>query len=101
MAPCASAVAGRATVYRGHEGARAWLRSLYDVLDEASVEYSEIRGLGDRVLAIGQMRTRGTGSGAKTDSPFAHVTDLERGKAIRMWTYLDPKEALDAVGLRE
>ena len=99
--PALPLLLGEATVYRGHEGAREWLRDLYDVLDEAHVEYSEIRDLGDRVLGIGRMRTRGKGSGAETDSPFAHVTDLKNGRAIRMWTYLDPEEALEAAGLGE
>jgi uncharacterized protein len=98
--PALPLLLGEATVYRGHEGARAWLRSLYDVTDDAHVEYSEVRDLGDRVLAIGRMHTRGKGSGAETDSPFAHVTDFKDGKAIRMWTYLDPNEALEAAGLR-
>ena len=50
--PALPLLLGEATVYRGHEGARAWLRSLNDVLDEASVEYSEIR-----ILATGSWRS--------------------------------------------
>ena len=100
--PALPLILGEATVYHGHEGAREWLRSLYEVADEAVVEYSEIRDLGDRVLGIGHMRIRGRGSGAETDSPFAHLTDFgQDGKAIRMWTYLDPDEALEAAGLSE
>jgi ketosteroid isomerase-like protein len=100
--PALPLVLGEATVYQGHEGAREWLRNLYDVADKAEVEYSEIRDLGERVLGIGHMRIRGSGSGAETDSPFAHVTAFgENGQVIQIWTYLDPKEALDAVGLSE
>jgi ketosteroid isomerase-like protein len=100
--PALPLVLGEATVYHGHEGAREWLRNLYDVVDEAEVEYSEIRGLVDRVLGIGHLRIRGRGSGTETDSPFAHLTDFgPDGKAIRMWTYLDPEEALEAAGLSE
>ena len=32
---------------------------------------------------------------------FGTVTDMKNGKAIRIWTYLDPQEALEAAGLRE
>jgi ketosteroid isomerase-like protein len=93
---------GEATVYRGHEGALEWFRNLYDALDEVHVEYSEIRDLGgDRVLAVGRMRTRGKGSGAETESPFAGVTQAKDGKAIRISTYLDLEEALASVGLEE
>ncbi len=83
-------------------GALEWFRNLYDTLDEVHVEYSEIRDLGgDRVLAVGRMRTRGKGSGAETESPFASVTQAKDGKAIRISTYLDLEEALSSVGLEE
>jgi ketosteroid isomerase-like protein len=72
-----------------------------DVLDEIHVEYSEVRDLGDRVVAIGRIRTRGKGSGAVTESPFAAVTDVKNGKGVRVRTYLDPQEALEAAGLSE
>ena len=32
---------------------------------------------------------------------FGTVTDMKNGKAVRIWTYLDPQEALEAAGLRE
>ena len=32
---------------------------------------------------------------------FGTVTDMKNGKAIRIWTYLDPQEALEAAGLSE
>jgi ketosteroid isomerase-like protein len=88
-------------VYRGHEDLREMLREIGDTLDELTVEYSEIRDLGDRVLAIGQLHTRGNLSGAATESPFAVVSDFKNGKTIRVRTYLDPQEALEAAGLQE
>ena len=92
---------GAAAVYRGHEGIRRLYRDLGEVLDEFHTEYSEIRDLGDRVVGIGHTRTRGKGSGAVTESPYATVIDLEGGKAVRIRAYLDPSEALKAAGLRE
>ena len=89
---------GEARVYRGHDGVREMFRAFYDVLDEIHVEYSEIRDLGDRVLGIGLIRTRGGASGVATESPFAVVTDFKDGKAVRVRTYLDPQEAVDAAG---
>lgn len=74
---------GEATVYRGHEGVREVLRETDDVLDEINVEYSEIRDLGDRVVAIGRVRIRGKASGALTESAVGVVSDLLDGKAIR------------------
>jgi uncharacterized protein len=90
---------GEATVYRGHEGVREFFRDTDDVLDEIDVEYSEIRDLGDRVFVIGRFRARGKASGAETESPIATVSDIRNGKVIRIQTYLDPKEALEAAGL--
>ena len=66
------------------------------MLDEINVEYSEIRDLGDRVVGIGRIRIRGKASGATTESAVGVVSDLLDGKAIRVRTYLDPKEALEA-----
>jgi ketosteroid isomerase-like protein len=92
---------GEATVYRGHEGIREVLRDVYDALAELHVEYPEIRDLGDRLVAIGRLRARGTESGATTESAVVTVTDFRNGKAVRIRTYLDPKEALEAAGLEE
>jgi hypothetical protein len=33
-----------------------------------------------------------------TELAFGTVTDMKNGKAIRIWTYLDPQEALEAAG---
>ena len=92
---------GEATVYRGHEGIRELFRDLDEALDEWHAEFPEIRDLGDRIVAIGHVRTRGRGSGAETESPLASVCDIKNGKAIRVRTYLDPEEALEAAGLSE
>ena len=94
-------VEGKATVYRGHEGIRQWVRDLDDVFDEIDVQVSEIRDHGDQVFWVGQIRMRGRGSGAWTESPIASVSEIRSGKSIRIRTYLDPKEALEAAGLSE
>ena len=94
-------VEGEATVYRGHEGMRQWVRDLDEVFDEIDVQYSEIRDRGDQVVWVGQIRMRGRGSGAWTESPIASVSDIRNGKSTRVRTYLDPEEALKAAGLSE
>ncbi len=94
-------LSGKATVYRGHAGVREWFRELDQVVDEIHVEYTDIRDLGDRVIAIGRIRTRGRGSGAVTESPIGVVSDTRNGKSVRVRSYLDPAEALEAAGLQE
>jgi ketosteroid isomerase-like protein len=94
-------LAGAQTVYRGHEGVREMLGDAFEVLAEMRLEYSEIRDLGERTIAIGRIRTRGRESGVETESPVAAVTDFKDGKAIRVRTYFDLEEALQAAGLAE
>ena len=95
------AIGGQETVYRGHEGVREWLRDLYETLSEFQAEYLDIRDLGDRTVAIGQVRGRGRGSGAEIESPHATVVEFKNGKGFRIRTYLDPKDAFEAAGISE
>ncbi len=92
---------GEATVSRGHDGVREVMRELYEALAEIHLGYSKIRDLGDRIVGIGHIRTRGRQSGVVTEIAFGTVTDMKNGKANRIWTYLDPQEALEAAGLSE
>ena len=94
-------VGGEATVYRGHEGIREMLRDLYEAFAENHVEIWEIRDLGDRLVVIGRTRARGKESGAETESPWGGVAEYKDGRAIRIRTYLDPNDALEAAGLSE
>jgi ketosteroid isomerase-like protein len=86
---------GDETVYRGHDGVRQLLRDLDEVLAERQLDFSEIRDVGDHVVATGSLRIRGKSSGALSESPFGCVAELRNGRAIRIQTYLDPSEALE------
>jgi ketosteroid isomerase-like protein len=92
---------GEAEVHRGHAGVREMLRDLYEAFSEFQVEFSEIRDLGDRVVAIGRWITRGEESGAEVTPPLASVVDFRNGKAIRVRSYLDPEDALVDAALRD
>jgi ketosteroid isomerase-like protein len=92
---------GRTTVYLGHEGVREMFREFDDAFAEMHAELPDIRDLGDRIVGIGRIRTRGRGSGVETESPWGYVFEMQNGKVIRAWTFLDPKEALEAAGVRE
>jgi ketosteroid isomerase-like protein len=92
---------GEQTVFRGHDGVREMLRDLNEAFGEIRIEMSEIRDLGDGLVAIGRTRTRGKASGVETDTPLALVTEIRNGKTISIQAYLDPRQALEAVGLSE
>ena len=92
---------GEATVYRGREEVREALQDIFEAFADFRFEFSEIRDLGDRILAVGEMRGRGTESGVEIESPWAFLIQLRNGKATHVRVYLDPKEALEAAGLSE
>ena len=92
---------GGDAVYRGHEGIREFLSEVWEVLADTQLEFREIRDAGDQVVAVGHFRGRGKGSGVEAETPFAYVVDFRGGKALRVRSYLDPKEALEAAGLSE
>jgi ketosteroid isomerase-like protein len=97
----AALLGGEATVYRGHQGVRDWMRDQVEAFAESRIEYSEIRDLGERLLAIGRLSVRGNESGAKIESPVAWVVHFKSGKVIHVRAYLDHDEALEAVRLWE
>jgi ketosteroid isomerase-like protein len=92
---------GETTMYQGHEGVRELFRDIDQAFSEFRVEMSEIRDLDDRIVAIGAMRGRGKESRAVTESPLAYLVELKNDKAIRIRSYRDPQEALEAAGLGE
>jgi hypothetical protein len=57
--------------------------------------------LGDTVLLLAEMRTRGKASGAAVERAVGYVFELEDGLIRRAAAYLSRAEALEAVGLRE
>ena len=90
-----------ATVYRGHEGIRQFIRDVDEVLPQIQVELVEVRDLGERIVASGRLRARGRASGVEVESPIGWIIEFRGGRVIRMRDYLDPKEALEAAGLSE
>ena len=87
---------GRATVYRGHDGVRQLWRETDEIVSEIHYEIVDVSELGDRVVAVGHIRIRGTESGAETRSPIGYVFEFKDGKVIRMQSDFDPNQALEA-----
>jgi ketosteroid isomerase-like protein len=85
----------------GHEGVRQYMAKLSEVLDDYRVVAEEFIDAGDnQVLVFSREGGSGKGSGAPVQThPTAHLWALRDGKAIRMQSYWERSEALEAVGL--
>ena len=91
---------GSETVFRGRDGLRKYWDEWHSVW-EVTIEVFEMRDLGDVVLALGRVRTRGDASGIDIERPVSYVFEFEGALARRVRAYLDPQEALEAVRLSE
>ena len=80
------------------------VRSLVaDRLEAFAIEQQTERLIdaGDDVVAVVRWRARGQSSGAEAEMRLAMVNSLRGGKIVRVRFFLDPTEALKAVGLEE
>jgi ketosteroid isomerase-like protein len=79
----------------------AW-REWLGAWDEFKTEAREFIELGDDVLVLAEFRGRGKASGMPIEAMAgACLFSLRDGKVVRLGTYTDPAEALEAAGLRE
>jgi ketosteroid isomerase-like protein len=88
-------------VYRGHVEVQQWVEDLAVDWEFFEVHYEELRDLGDRVLIFGHWRARGRASGVESEQPATWLYDIKADKVVRLQTFTDRAEALEAVGLEE
>jgi ketosteroid isomerase-like protein len=91
---------GDESAFRGLEGLRRYWDQWHSVWD-LHVTVAETRDLGNTVLAVGAFKARGVASGAEIESPVAYVFVFDGGLCRKARTYLEPSDALKAVGLEE
>ena len=89
--------------YYGYEGAKQYRRKIAEVLDDYRMVPERFIDAGDdRVLVFSREGGRGKGSGAEVFTHLtAHVWTLKDGKAVRMQSYWERADAIEAVGLSE
>lgn len=98
MDPEVEFVGGGGAVYHGHAGVRELESLLRESFDEIRIEADEFRTAGDAVIALGRIRVQGRASGAAGESRRAWVMTFAAGRIVRLQTYEDQDEALEAVG---
>jgi ketosteroid isomerase-like protein len=93
---------GRATTYRGHDGAREiWRQDRGEAWERLTNRAQEFRDLGESVLALGHMDLTARATGIEIRQELGEVFDLRAGKIVRIRDFLTHAEALEAAGLRE
>lgn len=80
--------------YIGREGIDRFLAEVGETWEEFTPEPEEYRDLGEKVVALGRLKTRGRGSGVPFESPWGGVFDFRNGKIARIRTFLDHDEAI-------
>jgi ketosteroid isomerase-like protein len=86
----------------GREAVRRYLEDWIDVFDNVTNVPEELLDIGDdRVLAVQRATGRAKASGVETEIRYAVVYTLREGKIVRGREYMDRKQALQAMGLRE
>jgi ketosteroid isomerase-like protein len=85
--------------YKGHEGLRRYCEERAEVWAELHHETEEVREVGERIVAIGRLCGRGSGSGVEVEHHLALVFDLRGEQVLRVRSYSDPTEALESAKL--
>jgi ketosteroid isomerase-like protein len=87
--------------FEGHDGMRRFIVDTEEMFELFQISYTDIRDLGDRVVAIGKIRMRSRGSGIEADVPSAAVAEFRDGLLWRYKDYGNARLALAAAGLGE
>src|SRR6476646_5643311 len=87
----------------GYDGIVAYAAKIAEALDDYRMMPEQFIDAGDgQVLVFSREGGRGKGSGAEVEThPTAHLWTLRDGLAIRMQSYWEREDALEAVGLAE
>ena len=96
----AARMEGAETVSRGLDELRRFLGRLARGLESDRSRSRRPATSATPFSFLGGFDARGEGSGVNLEQPVAYVFEFEDGLARRVRGYLDPQQALEAVGLR-
>jgi ketosteroid isomerase-like protein len=83
----------------GPDGVKEFMTGLADLYEGFRTNFSDVRDLGDRVLAIGTQTAIARGSGMEQESPLAIVATYRNGLITHFKDYGEKELALEAAGL--
>jgi ketosteroid isomerase-like protein len=93
---------GKATTFKGHDGARrAWAEYHGEMFERLTIQVEEIRDLGESVLLLGRFTVTGRATHIEFDSEVGQLITFRDGKVATVHDYLSHREALEAAGLEE
>ena len=87
--------------YTGIEGVRQFYSGWIQSWDEFRMTLQQLVDVGERVVAISDIRGTGRGSGLAVNMRSADVFTLREGRIVGHVGYPEASEALEAVGLGE
>jgi ketosteroid isomerase-like protein len=83
--------------FRGLDGIREWIENEDDVWDSVKIEDLDVKTLrDDRVFTSAVARLRGKGSGIELSMPVWSAIDLKEGKVLRLRSFPDREQAVQA-----
>jgi ketosteroid isomerase-like protein len=92
---------GEPVRYMGADGVFEFFRDMSETWADWGFEVERARDLDAQVLITGRQRGRGRGSGVEVDSPRACVISVRDGTVTELRYFMEPAQALEAVGLEE
>ena len=87
------------TTFRGHDGLRAWWKTVRGAFEDVRWDLLDVRGAWDRGVA--HFRMAGVLSGVPVEQAMWQAIKLRGGKLAWWAIFRTEREALDAVALRE
>ena len=92
-------ILGTTGTFHGYDGVGRAGREIFEAFSESHFVPERLIDSGDQVVATVEFRGIGKESGVRVAQAAAHVWTLKEGRIIAWHVYLDPAEALKAVGL--
>ena len=96
-----ASILGTEGTFHGYDGLARSARELFETFRDIHWVPIRLIDSGDHVVAIIDTRAYGKHSGVEVNVEAGHVWTLRGGRIVAWHVYMDPTQALEAVGLSE